>query len=403
MASKTRRKVWLLDKYPPKFIDKGPHGFQGSLPPTGEKVLLQLIAYIKFNMENSRRQSSQSEAIASVAEDLASWWVRTGIELKSQSGLLKMLKGLHQQYNKLRKNKSRNSSKDIAARKKFIDGLKSTFWIVQPKAEKRLELNASKNKVDDRDREDWKYLNSIKGENRSGVLGSVDKVLAKRKKRKQNVINSLNQNKERVNSYEKTHYINDEGMCGLTDSNDKGAAVPMITGDEAGAGERSSSSQSDSEWINDEGRRNTPKEYAIPEAAYLIADKYHMSNRELTELAAVFLSTKYATDITSEILSPTTTRRKRSKIRRMKAEEITKHAIGDQQVKFYTLHWDSKKIKSLNHVGDDKERIAVVLTGKYSLHLLRLYGSMGPDFIHIDIFMINLLENTYNNLLPHRV
>ena len=84
-----------------------------------------------------------------------------------------------------------------------------------------------------------------------------------------------------------------------------------------------SPSKDEMDWDGEEGGPRTRREYAIPDEAYIIADKYRISNRALTELAAVFLSKKYESNIDSEILSTNTTRRRRSEVRTKKAKEIT--------------------------------------------------------------------------------
>ena len=100
---------------------------------------------------------------------------------------------------------------------------------------------------------------------------------------------------------------------------------------------------------------------SIPDGCYLIADKYGISNRALTELAAGFLAP--GSNIDDFNLSVKTTERMRNKVRSENAKAYKTNQLNNQDETFYTLHWDSKRMKSLSHTQADKERIAVVLTG----------------------------------------
>ena len=53
----------------------------------------------------------------------------------------------------------------------------------------------------------------------------------------------------------------------------------------------------------------------------------------------------------------------RNKVRSENAKAYKTNQLNNQDETFYTLHWDSKRMKSLSHTQADKERIAVVLTG----------------------------------------
>lgn len=100
----------------------------------------------------------------------------------------------------------------------------------------------------------------------------------------------------------------------------------------------------------------------VPKDACLIADKYAISNRAITELAAVFHK-DCGKNLEQYNLSVNTTGRRRQSARVEKAGDIIKWQLGDITSKMYALHWDGKLIKSLTHVGKDMERVAVILTG----------------------------------------
>ncbi|KAG0719803.1 hypothetical protein GWK47_049718 [Chionoecetes opilio] len=101
---------------------------------------------------------------------------------------------------------------------------------------------------------------------------------------------------------------------------------------------------------------------SVPMEACFIADKYAISNRAVTELAAAFRKDG-GKNLEEYNLSVNTTGRRRQSARLEKAADITKWQLGDITSKMYALHWDGKLIKSLMHVGKDMERVAVILTG----------------------------------------
>ena len=106
-------------------------------------------------------------------------------------------------------------------------------------------------------------------------------------------------------------------------------------------------------------RTEERKKDIIPDRVYLIADKYSISNRALMELGVAFIDD----DVKNYNISVKTIERRRAKIRLQTANSIKIHQLGDINEKFYTLHWDSKKIKSMQHIVADEERIVVLLTG----------------------------------------
>ena len=104
----------------------------------------------------------------------------------------------------------------------------------------------------------------------------------------------------------------------------------------------------------------------MPTNACLIADKYGISKRALTELAASFLKIDKNKNLNQYNLSENTIWRRRNSTRLKKAEEILNSQIGGGDCdKQYVSHWDSKSMKSLSHVQKDVERVCIVLTGKW--------------------------------------
>ena len=108
----------------------------------------------------------------------------------------------------------------------------------------------------------------------------------------------------------------------------------------------------------------------------LIGDKYGSSNRCLTETVSAVLKSG-GINPNDTRLSVNTIRRKRLKLREATAEKIDKIKTNYLSNKTWALHWDSKVLKSLTHVGDKEERIAVLLkSGKneFLLQIIKLDG-----------------------------
>ena len=65
-----------------------------------------------------------------------------------------------------------------------------------------------------------------------------------------------------------------------------------------------------------------------------------------------------------------TIQRRRAEVRLQSAHAIKVNQLGTVNEIFYTLHWDAKKIKSMQHTVEDQERIAVLLTGMSQLYFI---------------------------------
>ena len=74
MNTKAKTKIGLLQKYPPIFYESGSQGFKCALPPTGEDVLLQVIAYKRYLATvKSGKEVRAETATAMETEDLEKW------------------------------------------------------------------------------------------------------------------------------------------------------------------------------------------------------------------------------------------------------------------------------------------------------------------------------------------
>ena len=90
--TKAKTRVWLLDKNPPIFCESGAQGFKCAYPPTGEDVLLQVLAYKRYLANaKSGKEVRSGTATAMATDDLEKWWLKTGIPTKSAYGIEKMI------------------------------------------------------------------------------------------------------------------------------------------------------------------------------------------------------------------------------------------------------------------------------------------------------------------------
>ena len=139
---------------------------------------MQYLAYHKIKQRASGGTSSKTEAIDLVVGDILCWWSRTGIKLKAFKSISKMIKTLIEKYKNLQKTKNREG-KAKEDRDKFINELQNTFWPVTIETEKMLA-----NSANIKNREDWLYLESVRGKNRKATLGCKDKHEQKKVERK---------------------------------------------------------------------------------------------------------------------------------------------------------------------------------------------------------------------------
>ncbi|KAG0722932.1 hypothetical protein GWK47_043585 [Chionoecetes opilio] len=385
MNTKTKTLLWLFDKCPPIFSVPGNHGFTGPYPPTGEQVLLQYHGYHKQLQQASHLQSSALDAARLVTKDLQDWWVNTGITLKSWQAIEQMILTDIEEY-KLRKSKrNRTTDTETKKREEFLANTRQTFWIVQPEFEKRLAAKQQLEKQDQTDKEDWLYLEGVRGVTRTATLGPRDQKLAKRQKRKFLDQQAAQERKAKdcLRSATAAHSADAVEESHDPESEDS-TEIPMHT-------------------VSVSLPKVSKKMESVPMEACFIADKYAISNRAVTELAAAFRKDG-GKNLEEYNLSVNTTGRRRQSARLEKAADITKWQLGDITSKMYALHWDGKLIKSLMHVGKDMERVAVILTGTDGQEvLLSIVGMEGRSTAENEAAKIiqTWIENSTKETLRH--
>uniref|UniRef100_UPI00358FA754 uncharacterized protein n=1 Tax=Myxine glutinosa TaxID=7769 RepID=UPI00358FA754 len=341
MDTKAKTVLWLFEKCPPILNLPGNQGFTGPYPPTGELVVLQYHGYHRHLQETSHLQSSKKDAVKLVVKDLQDWWGNTGFTLKSWQAIEKMIFRDIEEFKLRKSKKSRTTDAETKKRKDFLANMRQTFWVVQPDVEKKLEAAQAVEKQDKRDKEDWLYLKGVRGDSctRTATLGSSDEKLANRRKRK-----FLDQQAEQVRrDRDCLRTAPNVDVSEDTDDSEETTDTPLYT-------------------VPVQSPKVIKKLEGVPKDACLIADKYAISNRAITELAAAFHKDD-GKNLEQYNLSVNTTGRRRQSVRVEKAGDIAKWQLGDSTSKMYALHWDGKLIKSLTHVGKDMERVAMILTG----------------------------------------
>ena len=115
--SRSRSKIWLLDEYlPMKDVDSDRIVFCGAHSPTVKDVFMNFKGQHAKLQEETKRQSKVRHAAEKTLFEVKDWWLKTGIDLKSDNGLLKMILGLNDTYQTLLKHKKRSSEKEVESR-----------------------------------------------------------------------------------------------------------------------------------------------------------------------------------------------------------------------------------------------------------------------------------------------
>ena len=289
-------------------------------------------------------QSSTSESTKLVEQDLQNWWAKTGIPTKTNHAMEKLILHDIDEYKLRKKNRNGKTKTEETKRDQFLCKMKQTFWAIQPSYESQLRKWQQQDIQDKRHKEDYLYLEKVRGENRTATIGSKDMKLVAKRKRSMRDKEALEA--KRFASTESSMF-----------------AVAIITSSESGS--ECVVEEPNFVFTNNVEALSTSAKFTrnegIPNNAYLVADKYGLSNRALTELAAAF-HTSEGKALNQLYLSVITTRRK-AQIRKSTAAGIVQSQLRDNDHKRFALHWDSKLIKTLTHVGNDLERVAVLLTG----------------------------------------
>ena len=399
METKGNTELPILEKCPPIFTSAENRGFTGAYPPTGEQILLQYQGYHKYLQDITKRQSSSKDALNLVIKDIEDWWKKTGIPLKTRQGITVMVQHIIENFKLRKRLRQRSSLEEVKRRNEFLESLKYTFWVVQPDYENKLKDQYIKGNSNQRQTEDWLYLEGVRGMNRKGTLGSLDTNLEKRKKRAFSDKQAFEARKLKASTN-----VNIQAELPIDDDFEEESDDDCTSMYEAS--------------VSTPVRKCKKKEI-LSETTYLVADKDGISNRVLTQLAATIKQAN-GEDLDDFNLSVKTIERRRKAIRTATARAILRNQFGDSTDKRFVLHWDGKIIKSLTHTGNDIEHVAVILTGTDGQEvLLSIIGIEGPStadneaqhiikvcvifrltfyFYNFCILQFNNFQNTFDNL-----
>ena len=340
--SRSTTKLWLIDESSPLNLNTGTDrfGFTGKYPPSGKEVLLQFYGYHTVKQKESKGTSSKRESILLVVEDIAQWWKKSGIGLKTPDAIIYMIKQLNDRYESLKKRKGRQG-KELENRKKFLDDLQETLWVVNKKVED-LKTSSNPKKL-----EDWNYLEAIRGKNRKATLGSLD--MQERKKMKRNKLRQDQSTKRR-------HALNTPVDQALLLSSSSSEESEEDT-DETYVGELPAKRKR---------TETTKKKQILTPKVCSLAAKYSMSNRQVFEMVG---AASAENSLNNKILSIYSVRRKRMTF----SAEAEKNILANELATtngFFTLHWDGKIFKALTHCANKEERVAVLLTTSEEYEIL---------------------------------
>ena len=87
------------------------------------------------------------------------------------------------EYKLRKKNRNRKTKTEETKRDQFLCKMKQTFWAVQPSNNSQLKKWQQQEIQDKRHKEDYLYLEKVRGENRTATIGSKDMKLAAKRKR----------------------------------------------------------------------------------------------------------------------------------------------------------------------------------------------------------------------------
>ena len=297
--------------------------------------MVQYYAYHKIKQDATGGTSSKRDAILLVVEDILCWWSRTGIKLKAHDTIVKMIQFLLKNYRTLQITKNREG-KAKNDRDHFKNDIKNTFWIITKDTEDIL-----RNSTDVKNREDWLYLEKVRGRKREATLGCMDK----------QVQNTMARKRARKEQRDRTAM--------------KKINVSSVEHDI----ELSSSSEEDIDHHDPDIKYNfkaktpkipkiTKKKQVITPEVCAVALKYNRSNRDVCEMIGASTSHINSKD---KILSVNTVSRRKLDFTMKTSEKIFSEELSRPST-HYTLHWDSKKFKATQHSKKSEDRLAVIIT-----------------------------------------
>ena len=366
--------IWLIEKPALVINNDDAVGFQSFKPPTNGDVFVYLKGYHNYLQLKTKRQSTLREACMKVYEDVVNWWKRTGIEIMSKNKIIDRIIKLHNTYQYLYRHRE-NQDKLKDRKQDFKEDCVKTFWPVSKIVQKNMEQSTDK-----RTKEDFKFLSNMKT-TRDGGIGTFDRKKAQTEKRKierkQKTISCVTPNENSEVVFSDDDEEEEEEYIAGTSAADRNFVPKSST-------KKQKKTKIDVTLTEEKGGSGWKKQL------FLIGDKYGSSNRCLTETTSAFLKTG-GVDLHETKLSLSTVWRQRRATRESVAQSIVEKNMKLFKEKLWSLHWDGKLLKSLQHVGVSQERIAVILkSGKEEilLEILKLEGRGNAENVTNSIMSI---------------
>ena len=374
MDSKLKRgeSIWLINKPEILVNNDEPIGFATVKPPTNADVFVVLKGYHNYLQSKTNRQSKLKDAAVKVYFDIINWWEKTGIQLMSKPRIIERIIKLNDTWQYLywhRKDENDRKGK----KQKFKEECSKTFWPVSAKVQKEMECSSDKRKI-----EDARFLQSMKT-TREGGVGGLDRNKVMTEKRKFQRKNKVTPNENRPVLICDEHIETDE-----SNSCDE-EYIPCPS--------KKKKLRIDSKFTLTENNDADWKKQLC-----LIGDKYGNSTGCITETASAMLKSG-GVDLADTRISLSSVWRQRNAIRESSAKSIIQNKTLLLNKKLWSLHWDGKLLKSLQHIIQNEERIAIILkSGKDEilLEILKLDGKGNAQNVSDSIiFVINSYHVDY--------
>lgn len=319
------------------------HEILGSKPPTNEQVLLKFRLIHHLNQENQKGQqsSSKKDACTAAAKLVESWWkkkVGTDITIKSLSSLSDMVIKLEAEWVKLFKFRWKTTSEQVALREDFKAKLAQTFWAISPVYEAKIANSQDAVSVNNRE-----WLKNMRHPDREGALGPKDKSFTVKMDRKAKKRVSSQTSSFSTAKVDDLDLDEDEECEDLSNSKHTPELDPNFV------------------YPDQPPKMKRDKSILDDPSVSLVADKYKVSHRGLTEIVSA-VSKAQGKGLGECTVSVMSTKRRRDQVRTEVGSAVLQKNITSMTGS-YTLHWDGKLLKTLTHVGSAEERTAILLVG----------------------------------------
>ena len=324
-----KRGIWLIGATSP-FIN-------GSKLPSNRQVISRFLHLHQVHEETVK------DSAKTTTKELLSFWEKARIPTRQDFHITNKIKDFYTQYQKLRKNISRQSSSQQTKVKEFTECLDDLFDVAHSDALHMIKID-----------EDRKFLVAQREKGRSGTIGSVDRKLYQKEKRQ-----DVRLKKEMVRREKETQRLLEEQQNVNVDQSPESE-------DEKDKLSEPEEAKPSTSWSKASSEPSTIRPQKIITSGLASAlDRSQISDRKATHVIAATIRAlgdnpeQYA--LNKEIIR---------QARRSNRECITTEIKDsfDPQVPL-TVHWDGKLLPALTS-KTKVERLAILVSGKGTMKLL---------------------------------